>query len=74
MSDENDLRTLITPEMIAAGAEAMKELAGKSPSVIASMMFMAILHSAPWRPNYDEAEDATRQEAMDDIRQRFRQH
>ncbi len=42
--------------------------------VIASMMFMAMLHSAPWRPNYEEAEQAERQDKMNELRQRDRQH
>jgi hypothetical protein len=38
------------------------------------MMFMAMLHSAPWRPNYEEAEQAERQDKMNELRQRYRQH
>jgi hypothetical protein len=45
----------------------MKELAARSPSVIASMVFMAMLHAASWRPNYDEAEQAERQDKMNDL-------
>ena len=44
--------------MIAAGVEPMKELGGRSPSVIASMTFMTMLHVAPWRPDFDECEQA----------------
>ena len=56
--------------MIAAGVEPMKELGGRSPSVIASMTFMTMLHVAPWRPDFDECEQA-RKDAMAEIRQRF---
>src|SRR5258708_21904782 len=44
--------------MIAAGVETMKELGGRSPSVIASMTFMTMLHVTPWRPDFDECEQA----------------
>jgi hypothetical protein len=30
----------------------------------------AMLHSAPWRPNYEEAEQAERQDKMNELRQR----
>jgi hypothetical protein len=32
------------------------------------MMFMAMLHSAPWWPNYQEAEQAEHQDKMNELR------